>query len=578
MKRYRLILLLAAAMLVFSTGGAVAADVKSPAATGAPLDVYAAKGMVTSAHRMASEAGLEILKKGGNAIDAAVATALALSVVEHHFSGIGGGGFATVRFAKTGEIVFVDYREVAPASAFKAMYEDPKIKGTRARFTGVPGFTKGMFHLLEKYGTMTFAQVVQPAIRIAEEGWIVEPNQNHWYESMYLSFADKYTDKQNVFFKEGLPYAVGQRMTLPNLAKTYRLIAEKGPDVVYTGEIAEAIVNEVNRLGGDMTMKDMQSYTLDEQKPVQGSYKGYTIYSAPPASSGGTHIAQALNIMENFPVKSWKVNDPERLHVLAEVYRLVFADRQKYMADANFVQVPLKGLTDKAYAKELASKIRQDTTMKEVLPGDPWKFEKSAEAPKGALAISSLGSSTTHFSVADAEGNMVACTNSHNYPVGLVPGYGFLLNDELDDFAKNADSLNAPEPGKRPLSSMSPTLVLDPKGKPFMTVGSAGGMRIITAVSQIIMNVIDYNMTMDEAIEQQRIFTYAMDGKPSKFLMEGPISDTLKAALAKKGEEIDPRDKSDYFGTSQGILYKDGKLNGGADGRRLGAAVGMSDR
>ncbi len=191
---------------MLSAGNAFAADAKAPPA--APKDVYAEKGMVTSAHRLASEAGVEILKKGGNAIDAAVATALALSVVEHHFSGIGGGGFATVRFAKTGEVVFIDYRETAPASAFKAMYEDKKIKETRARYTGVPGFIKGMFHLLDKYGTMSFAEVARPAIRLAEEGWTVEPNQNHWYETMYLPFADKYTEEQNSFFKDGLPYAV----------------------------------------------------------------------------------------------------------------------------------------------------------------------------------------------------------------------------------------------------------------------------------------------------------------------------------------------------------------------------------
>lgn len=575
MKRYGLILLLFAASICFAAGPVTAAETSAPASASAPKDVYAGKGMVTSAHKLASEAGVEILKKGGNAIDAAVATALALSVVEHHFSGIGGGGFATVRFAKTGEVVFVDYREMAPASAFKAMYEDKKIKETRARYTGVPGFAKGMFHLLDKYGTMKFADVVQPALRLAEEGWIVEPNQSHWYESMYLPFADKYTEAENSFFKDGLPYAVGQRMRLPNLAKTYRLLAEKGPDVVYNGEIGEALVKEVNRLGGVMTMDDMKKYTLLERKPSRGNYRGYAIFSSPPSSSGGTHVVQALNIMENFPANKWKVDDPTRLHVLAEIYRLVFADRQKYTADSDFVKVPLKGLTDKAYAKQLAAKINKNAAMKEVLPGDPWKYEPQAAAPKGALAVAGLGANTTHFSVADAAGNMVACTNTHNYPVGFVPGYDFMLNDEMDDFAKNADSVNAPEPGKRPLSSMSPTIVLTPDGKPFMTLGSAGGWRIITAVSQIIMNVIDYNMTMDQAIERQRIFTYAMDGKPAKLLMEGPVSDALKAALAKKGNEIDPRDKGDYFGTSQGILYKGGKLDGGADGRRLGEAVGL---
>ena len=538
-------------------------------------DVVTKNGMVSSAHGLASEAGIEIMVNGGNAIDAAVATSLALSVVEHHFSGIGGGGFAMVRFAKTGEVVFLDYREMAPASATRGMYEDEKIKAIRARYTGVPGFIAGLYHMLEKYGTMTFAQVAAPAIRLAEQGWVVEPNQLKWYESLYMPFVDQYGEEENSFLNEGLPYQVGERMKLPNLAKTYRLIAEKGPSVVYEGEIAEAIVREVNRLGGDMTMEDMKNYKLYERQPVEGTYRGYKIYSSPPSSSGGTHIVQTLNIMENFPVADWTVDSPERLHTLAEAYRLVFADRQHYMADADFVKVPLKGLADKAYAKTLAEKIKADASMGEVHAGDPWAFEPAATARLFAPAPASLGRNTTHLSVADKDGNMVACTNTHNVAVGFVPGYDFLLNDELDDFAKTAASANAPEPMKRPLSSMSPTIVLGPDGKPFMTVGSAGAWRIITAVSQIIMNVVDYGMTMDQAINHHRIFTYASDGKPAKFMVEGPVEEALKDALEKVGEQLDVRDFGDYFGTSQGILYKNGELNGGADSRRLGVPVGF---
>ena len=539
-------------------------------------DVVTKNGMVSSAHGLASEAGVEIMTKGGNAIDAAVATSLALSVVEHHFSGIGGGGFAMIRFAKTGEVVFLDYREMAPASATKGMYEDEKIKSIRTRYTGVPGFIEGLFYMLEKYGTMTFAQVAEPAIRLAEEGWVVEPNQLKWYESMYMPFVDVYTEEENSFLNEGIPYQVGERMKLPNLAKTYRLIAEKGPSVVYEGEIGEAIVKEVNRLGGDMTMDDMKNYKLYERAPMTGTYRGYKIYSSPPSSSGGTHIVEALNIMENFPVSEWKVDSPERLHTLAEVYRIVFADRERYMADSDFVEVPLKGLTHKEYAKYQAARIKADSTMKEVQAGSPWRFDKLETAKLFPPAPASIGHNTTHLSVADKDGNMVACTNTHNVPVGFVPGYDFLLNDELDDFAKSASSANAPEPMKRPLSSMSPTIVLDPEGKPFMTVGSAGAWRIITAVSQIIMNVVDYNMTMDQAINHHRIFTYASGGKPAKFMVEGPVGDELKEALEKVGEEIDVRDFGDYFGTSQGILYnKDGELNGGADSRRLGVPVGF---
>lgn len=544
-------------------------------------ETYAKRAMVSSAHELASKAGVEILQKGGNAVDAAVATSLALSVVEMHFSGLGGGGFATIRFAKTGEVVFLDFREAAPASASKAMFESQQAKEEKwsslgGKAVGVPGWLKGLSLMLEKYGTMTFAEVAEPAIRLAETGWTVESNQTKWYTEMFMPFEKYYDLEKTPFLKEGLPFQPGEKMRMPKLAKTYRLIGEKGIDVFYDGEIGEAFVKEVNRLGGAMTMDDLKNYVVKSRKPVEGTYKGYKIYSAPPASSGGTHIVQALNIMEKIGLSEQAVNAPERLHVLSEVFRLVFADREKYMADPDFVNVPVKGLTNKEYAATLVRYIRSDATMESVPSGDPWPFDEAKKQAFIKAGPDSIGFNTTSLAAVDAEGNMVACTNSHNYPAGYVPEYDILLNNHMDDFSKSSESVNAPEPGKRPLSSMSPTIVLTPKGTPFMAVGSAGGWRIITAISQIIMNAVDYEMEMSQAIQQPRIFAYSIGGKPSPFVVEKGFPEATLDALRMCGQKVDVRDFGDYFGTAQGILLnKEGVLNGGADSRRLGVPLGF---
>lgn len=543
-----------------------------------PKDVYAKHGMVSAAHKMASEAGVEIMKKGGNAVDAAVATSLALSVVEGHFTGIGGGGFMTIRNAKTGKVVFLDYREMAPGASTKDMYASEKAKKEKwksfgGKSVGVPGWVAGMFYALEKYGTMTFAQVAEPAIRMAEKGWTVEPNQAYWYEDMSLPLVDYYKPEEMPFFSKELPYQAGEHMTRKDLAATYRLLGSKGPKIFYEGEMGEAFVKEVQRLGGIMTMQDLKNYKLLERKPSEGTYRGYKIYSAPPASSGGTHIVQLLNILEYFPLNKWAPDSPQRQHVLAEAVRLMFADREKYMADADFINVPLNGLVNKSYAKTIAAKIDINSTMKQVAYGDPWKYEGKKVSYFGGQT--GLGSSTSHFSVADEKGNIVACTNTHNYAAGFVPKYGIVINNEMDDFSDNPESANAPEPRKRPLSSMAPTIVLTPDGKPFMTVGSAGGWRILTALTQIISNVIDYNMSMAEAINYPRLFTYSSSGKPAAYIVEDKMpKDTLKK-LEALGEKVDVRKYGDYFGTSQGVLYKNNKMNGGADSRRLGVPVGF---
>ena len=541
-------------------------------------DVYAGKGMVSSAHELASRAGVEILQKGGNAVDAAIATYLALNVVEFNASGIGGGGFMVIRSAKTGEVIELDYREMAPSSATKDMYSTEYSKKAHESFEGgksigVPGAVMGMFTALEKYGTMKFADVAAPAIKLAEEGFTLAPMQNGIITDEY----DKLTryNRECAFIVDGLPLEAGATLKQPELAKTFRLLAEKGPSAFYGGEIGQAVVEAVNATGGKMSIDDLRAYKMEERVPVKGTYRGYTIYSTPPASSGGTHIVQLLNIMENFDVKALGHNTAKYLHTLSEAMKQAFADRQKYMADTAFApDVPLSGLTSKAYAKTIAEKISPEKSANEVLPGNPGEFV-SYNAGDVQERIS-----TSSFSVVDAEGNIVASTNTVNYFMGsgvIVPGYGFVLNDEMDDFAQNPDSVNAPEPGKRPLSSMSPTIVIDPEGKPFMTLGAAGAMRIITAVTQIIINVVDFGMTMDEAIEQPRIFNSASNGKANKLMIEQGISDEVVKALAEMGHETDVQPFTGYFGTAQGIMFDhaNNRMNGGADSRRLGVPVGF---
>ncbi|MEG1602750.1 MAG: gamma-glutamyltransferase [Cloacibacillus sp.] len=559
--------------LIFIAATAVA----SMAATA--NEVYAKHGMVSAANELASKAGVEIMQKGGNAIDAAVATALALNVVEFNASGIGGGGFMTIRDAKTGKTICLDYRETAPQSATKEMYASDASKKAKesiygGKSVGVPGWLKGMTYALDKYGTMKFKDVAVPAIRLAEEGFVVAQMQNEIIADNYETLA-KFSGTNLPYFEDDLPIAAGKVLKQPALGKLFRLIGEKGPDVFYKGEVADAVVRAVERTGGKLTKEDLAGYKMFERTPITGSYRGYQIYSMPPSSSGGTHIVQLLNIMENFDVKAMKPGSAKFAHVWAEATKLAFADRGKYMADTAFVKVPLNGLQSKAYAKTQAAKIDMKKVNANAEAGDPWKYDKGT----ASAYIAGLGSerqSTSSFSVVDQNGNIVTSTNTINYFCGssvYVPEYGFLLNDEMDDFSQDPKSVNAPEPGKRPLSSMSPTIVLDPSGRAFMSIGAAGATRIITAVSQIIMNVIDFGMEMDEAIEQTRF--HNQSGTLLR-VDQGRTQDTTMALLGMEGykiEEVGPG----TLGTAQGILFDHakGRMNGGADSRRLGVPVGF---
>lgn len=526
-------------------------------------DAVGENGVVSSAKPEASQVGVDILKKGGNAIDAAVATAFAIGVVEPNASGLGGGGFMLIRHADTGEEVFLDFREVAPKNATPDMYEldedgkpvdDASSVGGKA--VGVPGEVAGLLMALEEYGTMSLEEVMQPAIDYAENGFKVTKNFSQMIQDNFEKI-NKFDATKEIYLKDGLPYEEGDILVNKDLAETLKKIAKNGKDAFYTGEIAEAIVDEVQKTGGIMTLEDLAEYEVKVRKPVKGTYRGYEIISAPPSSSGGTHVIQLLNIMENYDLKSMGLNTAESLHAWSEAAKLMFADRGEYMADTDFVDVPLAGLVSKDYAKELYERIDMEKAAKDVEHGDPRKYESG---------------STTHFSVMDKEGNIVAVTKTINHFFGsgvTVPGTGILLNNEMDDFDVEPGRSNSIEPKKKPLSSMTPTIVLR-DGKPFMTLGSPGATRILTTVAQVISNVVDHGMDIQEAINAPRMFD---NGNGLK--LEGRISEDVVKELEAKGHEVEVRDDYDlYFGGAQGItLEESGKLHGGADPRRDGKAA-----
>lgn len=544
-------------------------EARKPAESPAPpplknVEVVSKNGMVAAAHPLAAEAGVEVLKKGGNAIDAAVATALAVSVVEPNASGLGGGGFMLIRFAKTGETVVIDYREVAPQKATPDMYKvvDGKVVddadhiGYKA--VAVPGYVAGLSLALKKYGTMKLADVMQPAIKYAEEGITVTATLSGIIKDNFDKIS-KFPATAKIYLKDGLPYEAGDKLVNKDYAKTLRLIAAKGPDVFYKGEIADAIAKDMAANGGLITKADLAAYQPSIRKPVSGTYRGYEIISSPPPSSGGTHVIEILNMLENYDVKKLGHNTPDALQLWTEVIRRVFADRGKYMGDPAVVKVPLDGLLSKEYAKERAKDIDLNKAGTEVTAGDPSAYE---------------GAHTTHLSVIDKEGNMVALTQTIECFFGsgvVVPGLGFLLNDEMDDFDVEPGRANSPGPGKKPLSSMSPTLVLK-DGKPFLSVGSPGGPRIITAVAQVLSNIIDHGMSIQEAIEAARIHA-----DNQSVYVEGRIPEQVRQALEAKGQKVTVKKEYDlYFGGAQGVLFDTakGEFHGGADPRRDGKAVG----
>ncbi len=523
-----------------------------------------AKGVVSSGRAEASQIGCDILRRGGNAIDAAVAVAFALGVCEPNANGIGGGGFLLLREGKTGKCVFLDFRENAPAAASPAMYAPDSQKGRDpaivygGKSVAVPGDVAGLLYALEHYGTMTPREVIAPAAALAREGFVVTP-MLHQDMREHQQQLKQYGDGWKIYLKDGQPWPVGSILRNPDLADTLDKIAAGGRDAFYKGDIAHRIIRQVQKDGGVLTHADLESFSARVLEPVTATYRGYQLISSPPPSSGGTHVAQILNVLEHFDVGALEVNSPQYLHLFSEVFKLCYADRARYMGDPNFVQVPLQGLLSKEYAAGLAARVDL-TASQPPLAGDPWKHESI---------------STTHFSIADDQGNLVAATRTINHFFGsaVVPeGTGFLLNDEMEDFSTDPASANGIAGGKVPLSCMSPTFLLK-DGKPFAVLGSPGGIRIISSVVQVISKLIDHGMSLEEAVNSPRIG----DNEQDLLIYESRISPETIAALEQMGHKTRAFDDwHRIMGSVNGVLLaQNGAIVGAADPRRDGLAVGI---
>ena len=554
----------------YSTEGFVTVDSDGNRVT-TGRDATSTKAMATASKYEVSQVGAEIMSKGGNAVDAAVAMGFALGVCEPFTSGLGGGGLATIHTAE-GENFFIDFREVAPAAATLDLYVDASGENNGntkegGLASGVPGEVAGLLYLLEHHGTMSREEVMEPAIRIANEGFTVSAYCANAISDAYEK-TQKFPEMSKVYLDEnGLPWEEGSVITNPDLGKALQLIADQGADAFYKGEIGEAMVATLAKYDGVMTMDDLAGYEVHELKPVTGDYRGYTVISRPPPSSGGTHLIEILNILENFDVASMEVNSAEYVHLFAETFKLAFADRAKYMADTNFVTVPLGGLTSQAYADKRAQDIDLNVAMEQAAPDDPSPYEHT---------------DTTHFSVADVDGNCVAITKTINYYFGsgvMVDGYGFMMNNQMDDFSTDSESVNKIEPGKKPLSSMSPTVVLKPDGSPFLVLGTPGGSRIFSGVAEVISRVIDSKMDLHTAISVPKIWNCSNKNnlqyeKPLKGYEQYALTDETIAKLTEMGHgEL----KTTASGAFQCIMFMDdGTLYGTADPRQDGKAVGVN--
>jgi gamma-glutamyltranspeptidase/glutathione hydrolase len=471
--------------------------------------VYSKNGMVASEHGLASQVGLDVLKRGGNAVDAAVAMGFALAVVLPNAGNIGGGGFMMIHDAKSGKNIALDFRELAPALAHKDMFLDksgnviPRSSTSTHLAVGVPGTVSGLDLALKKYGTMTLKELIAPSIVLAENGYEVTKPLEAMLEASKNQLG-RWEASRAIFFKGDRPLKAGEKLIQKDLAHSLRLISQQGLKAFYEGEIAKKIVAEMKKHGGAIDANDMKNYQAVEREPVQGNYRGYQVVSMPPPSSGGVHIIQMLNMLEAFPIGAQGLNSASNIHVMAEIMKLAYADRAEYLGDTDFIKVPIKELTSTAYATHLNKKINLDqaTPSSQIKPGKPIAYESDQ---------------TTHYSVADKFGNVVATTYTLNLLFGsgiVAAGTGILLNNEMDDFSikagvPNAFGLvggeaNAVAANKRPLSSMTPTLVLK-DGKPFLVTGSPGGSRIITTTLQVIMNVIDHKLNVAEATITPRI-------------------------------------------------------------------------
>lgn len=527
------------------------------------------KAMVVAQEARATDAGVEVLKNGGNAIDAAVAVAFALAVTHPTAGNLGGGGFLLYRSAK-GETMFFDFREKAPAKATHDMYLDANGNPTRDsilgwRAAGVPGTVHGLETAHKKYGTRPWPELIAPAIKLAQ-GFPLPYSLSHSMESS--KNLAMFPESKRIYQRNGKFYQKDEVFIQPELGRTLQRIAKGGAKEFYEGETARKLAAEMAANGGIVTLDDLKSYKTAERKPLTGAYRGYDIITAPPPSSGGLGILQMMGVLEGSDYKKSGPGSAAAIHYVAEAMRRYYADRSEHLADPDFFKVPVSGLINKQYTAKLRATINPDraSTSDEVRPGNP-SMKESTE--------------TTHFNIVDAEGNAVALTYTLNGSYGsgvTVPGLGFLLNNEMDDFAAKPGvpnmfglvqgEANSVGPHKRPLSSMTPTIILK-DGKVFMVVGAPGGSRIITGVLQVILNVIDFGMNAQEAIDAPR---FHHQWRPDRLSLEKGISPDTIALLKQRGHDIDTISGVALVET---IVAEKGWLAGGSDRRAYGKAAGF---
>ena len=566
-----------AALVLFCLVPAVAfADpVISPLATARP--VVARHGMVVTQEAAASRVGLDILKRGGNAVDAAVAIGFALAVTLPRAGNLGGGGFMLIHRADLNQTIAIDYRETAPAATTKGVFLDANGEADpfKSRYSGlaigVPGTVAGLELAWRKYGSgkFSFADLIAPAIALAREGLTVDDDVADSLPLAAAALGRRPSSARIYLRPDGSVPQTGDHIALDDLAATLETIAANGAAGFYAGPVAQKIVEAVNAAGGRMTIEDLANYRAVERQPVRGTYRGYDVVSMPPPSSGGAHIIEILNILEGFPLAAQGLNSAASLHELAEAEKLAYADRAAWLGDPDFIKIPLAGLISKTYAEHLRALIAPDRSRPaaDIRPGEPERYESDQ---------------TTHFSVVDSDGNAVANTYTLNLPYGsglVAEGTGVLLNNELDDFAAkpgaaNAYGLlggdaNAPGPMKRPLSSMSPTLVLK-DGKLLIATGSPGGSTIISTVLQIILNVIDHGLNVAEAENAPRAHDQLW---PDELRIERGMSPDTILLLEAMGHKVVLRNAMGSANTI--VRTPDGELEGASDLRQRGTlAVG----
>lgn len=530
--------------------------------------------MVASAHALATAAGVEVLREGGNAVDAAVAVGFALAVVLPFAGNLGGGGFMLVHDGRSGRVHAFDFRETAPSAATRDMFVDARREVIRGRSlhshlaVGVPGTVAGFARVHQRFGRLPFARLLEPAIRHAREGFVIGPTL-----AMLLA-ADsgrlrRWPATREIFLPRGVPPAVGERLLQGDLADSLQRIARDGPRAFYEGELAGRIADEMARHGGLITRDDLRLYRAVEREPVAGDYRGHRVVSMPPPSSGGVHLIQMLGLLETWPLASHGHNSAQTIHLLAEVMKRAYADRAEHLGDPDFVRVPVRGLLSPGYLRTLAAGIDplRATPADMIRPGRPQDHESDQ---------------TTHYSVADRDGNLVSTTYTLNLSFGsgiVAAGTGILLNNEMDDFSikagvPNAFGLtggdaNAVGPMKRPLSSMTPTIVLK-GGRPWLATGSPGGSRIITTVLQTIVNMIDFGMNAAEAGLAARVHH---QWQPDDLRVERGISADTLALLRARGHSISERPA---MGSTQTIVIDEKGFAGWSDSRSPeGAAAGF---